>query len=530
VIFTRALGWLFSEIMSGTIGVRPLVLVLLDGWGIRAEHEGNALAAARTPIYDRLAGGSPHAILTASGEAVGLAPGRPGNAQAGYMTLGAGRPITQNLLRVNRAMQADDPESIADHPVFRRIVQRVRPLGGAVHLVGLVSPAGIAGHQNHLAVLAALLSHEGVQVWIHAVTDGIDAASQGGIGYLTELLDDTAGAEHAAVGSVIGRALILDEPTDPAAMASALKAIATAEAPRTEYPTAHLDQCYLKGIDDDRVPPVVTPRYRGIRQDDAVFLVNLRADSGRSFMEALVASPTAGLLSGAYSLCEIAGSARSYVEPFFPAEPVPATLSETVARAGRSQLLLTETISETNLSLFLRGGTSQIFDGETLGVAETPLSKIEKRPELAAGDLLAEALDEIKKAERDLLILNLVNVAAVGRTGNMRATVEAAEAIDKCLGKLAAQVEKRGGLLAITSAFGKGELMIDPDTGRPWRGTTRSNVPFTLVGKSAGAALRFGTLADVAPTILSLLDIPVPEEMSGSSLLVGAEQASRVSA
>lgn len=515
------------------IGVRPLVLVLLDGWGICAEREGNALAQARTPIYDRLAGTSPHAVLAASGEAVGLPAGRPGNAQAGYMTLGAGRPVTQSLVHINRAIQDDGAQSIGANPVFTQIVQRVRPLGGAVHLIGMASPGGIAGHQHHLAVLAALLSHEGVQVWIHAVTDGRDTSPQAGIDCLAELLDDTAGAENATLASLMGRAFAFDDPADPAALAAAVKAIADADAPYTEYPAAHLDQCYLKGMADDRIAPVITQKYRGIRQDDAVFLVNLRPDLGRGLMEALLASPAARLLAGAYSLCELDGPARERVEPLFSEAPARPTLSETLSRAGRTQLLLTETIAETNLSLFLRGGTSTIFNGETIGVAETPpLAKLERRPELAAADLVAEAIASIKKADRDFLVLNLPNVAVLGRTGNLRATIEAAEAVDKSLGKLAAQIEKRGGVMAITGAFGKGEIMVDAETGKPWRGPTRSNMPFTLAGLPARERreLRFGTLADVAPTILGLLDVPVPEAMTGRSLILDPEQADRVTA
>lgn len=513
------------------IDVRPLVLVLLDGWGVRGEREGNALANARTPIYDRLAGTFPHTLLAAAGEAVGLPAGRPGNAQASYMTLGSGRPVTQNLVRINRAIQEDGMRTIAANPVFTRIVQRVRPLGGAVHLVGMVSPGGIAGHQNHLAVLAALLSHEGVQVWIHAVMDGQDAAPQSGIEYLNELLEDTAGAEHANLGSLMGRAFAFDDEAEVETVATALKAIATASAPRAEYPAAHLDQCYTTGLADDRVPPVITPNYRGLRQDDAVFLVNLRPDLGRKLMEALIASPAAALLSGAYSLCGLEGPASQHVEPLFASQIVAPTLSETLARAGRSQLLLAETIAETNLSCFFRGGTSEIFQGELIRLAETPPpAKIERRPELAAGDLLAEAINAIKKADRDLVVLNLANVAVLGRTGNMRATVEAAEATDKCLGKIAAQIEKRGGVMAIAGTYGKGELMVDQQTGKTWRGTSASNVPFTLVGVPGINRLPLGTLADVAPTILDLLGVAAPDGMTGRSLLEGAERASRVSA
>lgn len=532
--------------MTVPTGVRPLVLAMLDGWGVRAECEANALALARTPIYDRLAGSTPHTILAAAGEAVGLPAGKPGNAQAGYMTLGAGRPVEQELIRINRAIQGEDGQAIANHPAFHKMIQRVRPLGGAVHLIGLVSPAGIAGHQNHLAVLAALLSHEGVQVWIHAVMDGQDTRPQSGIEYLAEFMDDIAGAQHAALGSIMGRGFGFDEPADPAMVQAAWKALAAAEAPRAEYPAAYLDQCYARGLADDRVPPAIAANYRGIRRDDAICLVNLRPDIAHTLTAALVDPAFNGFtrpsfnqgggapfLSGAFSLTHMGGTAGALLEPLFAHRPSGATLSEALARAGRSQLLLTETAAEANLCLYLRGGHEQIYPGETIRIAQTPpAAKMEKRPELAAADLVAEALTAIRDQSHDLLILNLPNVALLGRIGNLRATIEAAEAIDKHLGKLAAQIEKRGGVLAVTSAYGKGEIMIDPETGGPWRATTASHVPFMLAGARGAmpgkGALRTGTLADIAPTMLDLLGIAAPDEMTGRSLLTPSEEASHV--
>jgi 2,3-bisphosphoglycerate-independent phosphoglycerate mutase len=508
--------------------------VLLDGWGIRAEREANALAEARTPVYDRLAGSGLHTVLSASGEAVGLAGGKPGNVQANYMTLGAGRVIEQDILRVNHAIQDQGPRGLAANPVLQKLIHRVRPLGGAVHLIGMISPGAVAGHQQHLAVLAALLSHEGLKVWVHGVLDGIDARPRGGIDYFAEFMDDISGTEHATLGSLMGRAYAFDETPEQTLAKTAFKTLAFADAPRVEYPSAHIGQCYTKALDDDRVTPVISQNYRGIRRDDAVFLVNLRPDIGTGLMRELLGDETGGLLSAACSLTELEGDGFGRVEPLFERRPVSSTLSETLSDAGLSQLLLTETVAEKNLSLFMRGGVERIFDGETIGVAETPSAKIEKRPDLAAVDLIAEALETIKKGERDFLVVNLANVAVLGRTGNLRATVEAAEAVDKLLGKLAAQVEKRGGLLAITSPYGKGEMMVDPDTGDIWRGPTRANMPFTLVGAGKDVALRFGTLADVAPTILSLLGVAVPEAMTGRSLIVAAEQtpekADRVSA
>lgn len=515
--------------MSGKIGVKPLVLVLLDGWGIRAEHEANALAQARTPVYDRLAGTYPHTVLQAAGASVGLGPDKPGNVQAGYMTMGAGAPVEQDLVRVNRALQDDGPRGLAHNPILQKLIQRVRPLGGAVHLIGMVSPGGIAGHQNHLAVLAARLSHEGLQVYIHGIMDGLDVAPQSGIICLGELIDDVAGAEHVHLASVMGRALTIDETADAASLKSAWKAIADANAPRTEHLSAHLDQSYNKGLNDDRVPPAISQKYRGIRRDDAVFFVNLRPDLGARMMQDLIESETGAMLSSVTSLVQLEGAGLDWVEPLFPRRAAVTSFAETLARAGQSQLLLTETMAEKNLSLFWRGGQNRIFDNETLALAETPLNKLEKRPDLSAADLTIEAMNAIKTNDRDFLLVNFANVGLVGRTGNMRATIEAAEAIDKYLGKIAAQVEKRGLTMAITSAYGRGEMMINPDTGKIWRGPTSSNMPFTLVApglnKAPHGTLRFGTIADVAPTLLSLMGLETPAGMTGRSLLVGSGDA-----
>ncbi len=512
--------------MNGMIGIRPLVLVLLDGWGICAEREANALAQARTPVYDRLAGSYPHTVLTAAGPDVGVAPGKPGNVQAGYMALGAGRPIEQDIARVNRAIQDDGPHGLGANPILQKLIQRVRPLGGAVHLIGTVSPGGVAGHQHHLAVLAAMLSHEGLKVFVHGIMDGIDVTPQSGITCVTELLDDIAGAEHAQLASLTGRSLALDETADAASILATWKAIADADAPRTDYLTTHLDQCYGKGLNDDRIPSAIAQSYRGIRRDDAVFFVNLRPDLGTSLMQALNDNGIGSLLSAANSLMALDGEGLDWVEPLFAPLKQPITLGETLSQAGLTQLLLTETIAERNFSLFWRAGTNRLFDGETLALAETPpLAKMEKRPELAATDLTIEAINAIKAGERDLIVVNFTNVALLGRTGNMRATIEAAESIDKYLGKIAAQVEKRGLTMIVTSAFGRAEKMADLDTGKDWRGPTASNVPFTLVAPNLGHAprnaLRFGTLADVAPTVLALLGVAKPTSMTGTSLLVG---------
>ncbi len=523
--------------MSTTTGVRPLVLVLLDGWGVRAERDGNAIALARTPIYDRLAATSTRTLLAASGDAVGLAPGTPGHAQAAYAALGAGRPVAQPETRITRIFHDDGPAGIANHPALHRLVSRVRPLGGAVHLIGTMTPSGITGHQHYLAVLAALLSHEGVKVWVHAVMDGQDTPPQSGIEYLTEFLDDIAGAENAELGSVLGRSFGFDDLSDPSSIARAWRALANAEATYTEYPTAYLDDCYRKGLNDDRVPPVLAAGYRGIRPDDALLLVNLQPDHALGLLGALIDPAAANLdgeapaLSGVYSLVRLGAPLGDEVEPLFDALAFTSSFAETLSRAGLTQLALTETVAETNLWNFARGGALSPFAGETVLVTDTPpLAQAEKRPELAAAAITGEVVTALKKGTHDVIVANFSNAAVLGRTGNLRATVEAVEAVDKCLGKIAAQIGKRGGTLVLCGTYGKAEWMTDPVSGAPWRGTTLSNVPLVMIGGAGGTALHGGTLADVAPTLLSLLGLDVPHEMTGRSLIVSDEQSDRVSA
>ena len=520
--------------MTAMTGVRPLVLALLDGWGARGERDGNALALARTPIYDRLAATWPTTQLEAAGEAVGLASGKPGHPQAAYATIGAGRPVEPPSARIARAFASDGPNGIAAHPLLREIVSRVRPLGGAVHLIGAVTPSGIAGNQHYMAVLAALLSHEGVKVWVHAVMDGQDTRPQGGIDHLSEFLDDIAGAEHADLGSVLGRAYGFDDGCDPAATATAWRALANAEAPYTEYPTAYLDECYRKGLDDDRVMPALASSFRGIRQDDALLLVNLQPDHGQSLLAALSDPLAAGLaqkspvLSGVYSLVKLGAPLGNGVASLYDAISFAPGLAATLAAAGLKQLTLTESIAETNLSTFARGGAASLFTGETVLVTDSP-AQIERKPDLASASITSELLAALQKGEHDVITAAFANPAVLGRTGNLKATIAAIEAVDKCLGKIAAQIDKRGGTLILCGTYGKAETMLDPETGGPCRRTTASPVPFVMIGGRKDVSLERGTLADVAPTLLHLCGVDAPATMTGRSL-TAAQTADRVRA
>ncbi|MBI1260453.1 MAG: hypothetical protein GC184_01890 [Rhizobiales bacterium] len=506
---------------------RPLVLAILDGWGLRDEREANAIALARTPIFDRLAASYPHCHLDAAGEAVGLPAGRPGYAQAAFTTLGAGRAVPEMGQIISRFIQEDGADALARHPVMAEMIARVRSLGGAVHLVGMVSPSGILGHKHLMAVMAALLSHEGVDVQVHAVLDGIDAGAQSGLDHLREFIDDISAAENTMLASIMGRAYGFDEPSDPELAAKAVAMLADADALNADYPTAHLAACYAKGQRDDRIPPIITQAYRGIRSDDAVLLLNLHAETAHGLMSGLqarLADPhlnrTPRKLSGFYSLVSTIDAENTDIRAIFETPQIADTLSQTLSQAGMEQLALTESICANQIWLNARAGKNELWPGETVLVADTPpFAKIDKRPELAAASITHEALVAMKAGTHHLITLHFPNAALFGKTGNLRATIDAVEAIDKHLGKIVAQVEKRKGTLVVVGSYGKAETMETADGKGGHRATTTAKVPFILAGAETGFALAHGTLADVAPTLLALLGIRKPAAMSGQSLL-----------
>ena len=518
---------------------RPFVLALLDGWGVRAERENNALALARTPIFDRLAATGARTLLNAAGEAVGLAPGAAGHAQIGHMTIAAGRTVSLPGAQVQAALSASNTAPIANNAIFKALVHRLRSVGGAIHLVGLVSPAGIHGHQHYMAVLAALLSHENIQVWIHALMDGEDTPPRSGLTHFAEFLDDIAGATHVNIATVSGRSFAMSRTGDWAAIERTYRAIADAEGPRIEHGPSYVNDGYRDGLTDAGLPPAILPRYRGIRQDDALLFVNLRPDQIHRLAESLLtpdfqtfARPQSLGLSAACSLTPLAGDLGQEISALFPAPSPSPTLSESIAAAGLSQLQIAETANEAHLALFHRAGRTQTLPGEEVWLAETPVAALDKRPDMATLDAAAYAVKAIKKASHDVIVINFSNAAYAGHTGNLAAARKAAESVDKCLGKLTAMIEKQRGTLLVAGVYGNAERMAD-ETGAAWPANTAAHTPLLLIDTAKNSppqTLRPGTLADLAPTMLNLLRLPIPALMTGGSLLVPLDQDARASA
>ncbi len=519
--------------MARSANTEPVVLAILDGWGNRADAEANAIAEAKTPIFDRLAARGVRTMLATSGEAVGLAPNQPGNAEAGHRAIGTGRIETQATLRIAKAIAGEDGESLSDNPQLRTLIQKAKSVGGAVHLISLISPAAVQGHQYHAAVLAALLSHEGLQVWIHAILDGEDSDPMSGADHLAEFLNDIEGAENATLASVMGRRFALDRLRRAAQLARALDAIGEADVPITEYAVPYVAECYGKGISDADIPPVVMPSYRGVRQDDLFLVSLLRPNAATPLLLGLLGDEDAPArhtrrldISAIYSLAPLAAPLAERAVPFFDLPRLNGTLSEALAAQGKRQCHISDQTFPEALGTFHTGGRTALFDGENRLVIPGPKKQqFERKPELAALDMADTLVAQIKAGAADVYVMHFPNVSYAAHMGDVGLTRKAAETIDKALGKITAILEKRGGTLIITSSHGNAEDMRRDEQGRINASNTRSAVPLIIDGPKGLAktlALRPGRLSDVAPTLLALLDLDIPQEMTGQPLLVSA--------
>jgi len=451
--------------MARATKIEPIVLAILDGWGNRAEAEDNAIAKARTPIFDRLAARGLRTMATASGEAVGLPASQPGNAEAGHRAIGTGRAQPQFSSRIAAAISGEGTEKVSNNKVLQDLIHKARRLGSTVHLMGLVSPAGVQGHQYHLAVLAALLSHEGIQVWVHAILDGEDTGPQEGADHLAEFQRDIEGAQNVTLATIMGRRYALDRLRRPAHLALALQTIAQANAPVAQYAVPYIVDCYAKGLSDADISPVVIGGYAGLRQDDILLLSLLRADSAGPLMAGLLGDEQAGAppaqkidLSGAYSLTPLAPPAGQTITSLFEEDRLTGTLSEALAANGKRQLCLSDAVFPTALGYYHLGGRTAPFDGEThIEMTAQKHTSFDKKPELAALELAQETVASIKADKADVLIVHFPNVALAAHSGNAPLTRKAAETIDRALGKITAILEKRGGTLVIVGSHGNAE-------------------------------------------------------------------------
>ncbi len=500
---------------------RPVMLVILDGFGWREEQADNAVRLAKTPSFSALWQSCPHAFLHTSGRDVGLPPGQMGNSEVGHLNIGAGRVVKQELVRIGDAV-ADG--SIARAPAFTDLVAALKPSGGTCHLMGLVSPGGVHSHQDHAAALAGYLHDAGVKTVVHAFTDGRDTPPQSAGEDLIRL--QKALPDGVPIATVVGRYFAMDRDKRWDRVAQAYNAIVEAEGARYPDAMAALKAAYDAGKFDEFVPASVIGGYAGMQDGDAVLCFNFRADRVREILTPMVDPGFDGFprkrmpkLSAAVGMTRYSDALAPFMGVLFAPETLHNILGEVVANAGKTQIRMAETEKYPHVTYFLNGGREVAYAGEERTMVASPkVATYDLQPEMSAPELTDKAVAAIDSGQYDLLVLNFANPDMVGHTGVLSAAIKAVETVDTGLGRIADAIKRQGGALLVTADHGNCEMMKDPETGGPHTAHTTNPVPVLLMGGGA-VGIQDGRLADLAPTLLDLMGIAQPMEMTGRSII-----------
>lgn len=512
---------------------KPVMLVVLDGWGWREEGADNAVAAAHTPAFDALWASCPHAFLRTAGRDVGLPDGQMGNSEVGHLNLGAGRVVMQDLPRIDAAIEAG---TLAAMPPLQAIIAALRASGGTCHLMGLLSPGGVHSHQDHAVALARVLTGAGIPVAVHAWTDGRDTPPRSAPAYLAGFERALPGG--AAVATLSGRYFAMDRDSRWERVEKAWRAMVLAEGPRFASAAEAIADAHARDVTDEFIPPAAIGAYGGMADGDGVLCFNFRADRVRQTLAALLDPAFAGFarprrprFAAALGMTEYSAALNPLIATLFPPQPTDDILGAVVSRAGLAQLRIAETEKYPHVTYFLNGGEETPFPGEERILVPSPkVATYDLQPEMSAPEVTERAVEAIRSGRFDLIVLNFANADMVGHTGSLAAATRAVEAVDAGLGAIAGAVRAAGGALVVTADHGNAEMMRDPATGGPHTAHTLNPVPVLLMGGPPGARLRDGRLADVAPTLLALLGLPKPASMTGQSLLIGEAPGVVVSA
>jgi 2,3-bisphosphoglycerate-independent phosphoglycerate mutase len=499
------------------------MLAILDGWGWREEKADNAILLAHTPTFDRLWTTCPHALLHTSGLDVGLPDGQMGNSEVGHMNIGAGRVVMQELPRISQAA-ADG--SLAKAPALVALIAALKKSGGTCHLMGLVSPGGVHSHQEHAEALARILTQAGVPVAAHAFMDGRDTPPESGGDYIRGF--QAALPEGARIATVSGRYYAMDRDKRWDRVTKAYLALTEGQGAAFADAAAAMDAAYADGVTDEFVIPAVIAGYKGMRDGDGILCFNFRADRVRELLGALsdpdfsgFARPRPIHFAALAGMTQYSDDLAIRFAALFPPETLANTLGQVVSRAGLKQLRIAETEKYAHVTYFMNGGEETPNPGEDRIMVPSPkVATYDLQPEMSAPEVTDKAVAQIESGKYDLIVLNFANPDMVGHTGILAAAIKAVETVDACLGRILAAVEAQGGALLVTADHGNCELMRDQVTGEPYTAHTTNPVPVMLAGSHA-KSLHEGRLADIAPTLLDLMGLPRPAEMTGRSLTDG---------
>jgi len=534
---------------------RPIVLTILDGWGYRAETAGNAIALARKPVYDSLLRDFPNTLLRASDHFVGLPDGQMGNSEVGHLNLGAGRIVRMDMTRIDTAI-ADG--SLFSDPTLLGAAAAAEAKGGALHFIGLLSDGGVHSHQRHLyALLRFAAQQKLLRVYVHAFMDGRDTMPNSGLGYLGELQQQFRSIGVGELASVSGRYYAMDRDLRWEKERQAFDALVTGHPEGGTYTDAlaRIKELYNSGITDEFIPPFTVVDEAGhavgpIRDNDVVINFNYRADRARQITRVLarnVSNRTGGLTAnggldlpkaaeldeeiprnlvptGIHYICMTQYDKNFTLPVVIPPESMDNLLAHLMAQANLRNLRVAETEKYAHVTYFFNGGIEKPFGGEDRAlVPSQKVATYDLAPEMSAEGIADAVVKAIHDTAFDVIIVNFANADMVGHSGQLEPTVKAVETVDRELGRIYREVRQRGGALLVTADHGNAELMINPATGGPHTAHTTNPVPFILVtdAPSGMVSLREGgSLRDISPTLLGLLKMDLPKEMTGGDLRV----------
>lgn len=506
---------------------KPVMLLILDGWGYRKEiTSDNAIEQGHTPNWHNYLKEYPHNLIQTSGLAVGLPEGQMGNSEVGHTNLGAGRVVMQDLPKIDQAIKDG---SLSKNPVLQKLISTLKTSGKTCHLMGLMSPGGVHSSQAHIVALAQILNDNGIKTDVHAFLDGRDTPPESAAGFLADFEKSISTFKQVKLATLSGRFYAMDRDKRWDRVEKAYNNMVLADGKRFATAEEAIKSSYADKVTDEFVIPCTLGDYKGFEDGDAVLMANFRADRAREILYALADKTFEGFarkkiieLSIAVGMTEYSVDHNRFMQTMFPPEALVNIFGEVVADHGLTQLRIAETEKYAHVTFFFNGGEEKEFKGESRILIPSPkVATYDLKPEMSVYEVTDKLVDAIENQKFDVIICNFANGDMVGHTGIMEAALKAVAAVDECLGRVIKAIKDVDGVILVTADHGNAEKMVDEKTGQPYTAHTVGDVQAVLINAPKNiVGLEKGKLADIAPTLLDLIGIEQPSEMTGKSLLI----------
>jgi len=508
---------------------KTVILAILDGWGHAQSNNqaDNAILLANTPNMDSLTRTYPMSFLDASELNVGLPEGQMGNSEVGHMSIGSGRVVMQELPKIDISINKGE---LAGRSAIVNLISSTKASGGKVHVMGLLSPGGVHSHQRHFAEVIKIICQSGLETCAHLFLDGRDTPPSSALEYLSEFSQELKSTKGFTIATVSGRYYAMDRDKRWERVEQAYKAISAADAPNFADAESAIQAAYAEKITDEFIKPAAIGDYHGMKDGDSIIFINFRADRARQILQAFLLPDFSGFarraaikFTDAVGMVEYSEELAGYMHSIFQQEKLSGLLGEAIAKNGMKQLRIAETEKYPHVTYFFNGGLEQEYTGEKrILVASPKVATYDLQPEMSAPEVTDKLIAELKTGTYDLIVVNYANTDMVGHTGNLQAAIKAVEAVDECIGRITQSLFAMNGIIIITADHGNAEMMMDEQTGQEHTAHTLNRVPFIVAGngfEKEQVTLRNGILADVAPTILNIMGLEIPEQMTGETLV-----------